>query len=75
MNQNEIIIVGVTVAAVAGAAWWFFFRDDGLVDGTNIKFVKEIETGKKGWQVFDDGTEIDPDGNYWFQGKQVWTKP
>lgn len=66
MNQNELIIIGLTVAAVGGAAWWFFFRD--------AEKVTEIDTGKQGWQVFSDGTEIDPQGNYWFQGKQIWTK-
>ena len=26
-----------------------------------------------GWRYFDDGTAIDPAGNYYFQGKLIWT--
>ncbi|MBC3930365.1 hypothetical protein [Undibacterium curvum] len=68
MKQGELIMLGLTLAAVGGAAWWFFWRD------STDKPV-EIETGKKGWQVFSDGTEIDPKGNYYLNGKLIWSAP
>jgi hypothetical protein len=32
-----------------------------------------IEYGTpNGWQYFDNGTAISPDGTYYYQGKMVW---
>jgi hypothetical protein len=28
-----------------------------------------------GWKYYSDGTAIDPAGNYYYQGQQVWTNP
>lgn len=46
-----------------------------VTDTVNEIFSSAGKTFDNGWRYFTDGTAIDPMGNYYFQGQQVWQNP
>jgi hypothetical protein len=80
MNINTILLI-----AAAGAAYMIFKSKTGSANtvnnlGTAINGISEIFTGATGnqagagWRYFSDGTSIDPQGNYYMNGVEVWAK-
>lgn len=75
MKNQEMIVLGL-----AGVAVYMILqaRKTGkTVAEVAGDFVKEIKgQGNKafsnGWRYFDNGTSIDPQGNYYYQGQLVY---
>lgn len=80
MKQSELIALGL-----AGLAVYFIVKTKGGTDaGAGLRAaadrVSEIfaSTGKtfdNGWRYFNDGTAIDPAGNYYQNGNLIWSNP
>ncbi len=79
MKQTEMIAL-----ALAGLAVYLIVKGKGTsttgkcATGTAGGFVKEIfdaagSAFDNGWRYFDNGTSIDPNGNYYFNGQPVWS--
>jgi hypothetical protein len=88
MKQNDLIVLGLAGVAVymivksqGGAKLLQGITGTasaGLRDAS--KTVSEImdNTGKafaNGWRYFNDGTAIDPAGNYYQGGQLIWSNP
>lgn len=72
--------------AAAGAAVWFILgrglslgaaKPVAATAGGSFMGVAEIAplgggTFSNGWRYFDDGTAIDPQGCYYFNGARIW---
>ncbi len=77
MKRDNLILFGA-----AGVALYLVNRAGG-VSATAQKIAngaKEILSGGKarfanGWRYFDDGTTIDPFGNYYKNGALIWKAP
>lgn len=80
MKNQEWIVLGL-----AGVAVWMILASQRKGapagdTGTAGNFVNEILDGVgkafgNGWRYFDNGTAIDPRGNYWQNGQLVWQAP
>ncbi len=77
MKQTEMIAL-----ALAGIAVYMIVKAKPKTAGTSTgsasNFVKEIfgADGKafdNGWRYYDNGTAIDPNGDYYYQGQKVWS--
>lgn len=75
MKNQDLIVLGL-----AGVAVYMILQakktGKSVADVAN-DFVKEIkgQGGKaftNGWRYFDNGTSIDPKGNYYYQGQLVY---
>ena len=87
MKQTDLIVLGLAGVAVymivksQGKAPFQALTSTaskGLTDMS--KTVSEIldSTGKafdNGWRYFNDGTAIDPSGNYYQGGQLIWSNP
>lgn len=85
MKTDDILIL----AAAAGAVWFILTRGASLVktspapvaqSGKPAGWTSEIydsdgSSFSNGWRYFDDGTAIDPAGNYYSGGQLVWSHP
>lgn len=82
MKDNTQMIV----LALAGLAVYMIVKSKGTSTtaktgtGSVSKFVNEIfgsngQTFGNGWRYFDDGTAIDPQGNYYQNGQMIWSAP
>jgi hypothetical protein len=90
MRNNELVVLGLAAVAVwmivrsqgtstTNAA----ARPAGRVPGglnstpTYVNEILDIGGGSygNGWRYFDDGTAIDPQGNYYLNGQMVWAAP
>lgn len=83
-KQSDLILLGL-----AGVAVYMIVKSQkGSTTGTGLaaglrdvsKTVSEIldSTGKafgNGWRYFNDGTAIDPAGNYYQGGQLIWSNP
>lgn len=76
MKQNEMIALGLAAVAV-----YLIVNTKKKTTGTATKtatdLVSEIfDTAGKaftnGWRYFNDGTAIDPQGNYYQGGQLIW---
>mgnify|MGYP000001602270 FL=1 len=86
MKQTDLIVLGLAGVAVymivksqkgTGKAWSEIIPT-GLRN--TAQTVSEImdSTGKafdNGWRYFNDGTAIDPTGNYYQGGQLIWSNP
>lgn len=83
MKQNEMIIL-----AVAGFVAWNIMKPKPAVaktvspvSGKTLdNFIDELFTTtgtpfENGWRYYENGTAIDPSGNYYFQGQKVYSAP
>ncbi len=79
MKQTELIALGL-----AGIAVYLIVKGKGSTTtqkgttGALGGFVGEIFDAAgsafgNGWRYFDNGTAIDPNGNYYFNGQPVWS--
>lgn len=73
-----------TMAPSSGSAGGIFDmlrgqrKDSGAAIPQNTQKVTEVLNGSggqfsNGWRYFSDGTVIDPQGNYYLDGKMVWS--
>lgn len=75
MKNQNLIVLGL--AGVAVYMIWQAKKTGKTVTEVAQGFVKEIkgQGGKafdNGWRYFDNGTSIDPQGNYYYQGQLVY---
>lgn len=83
MKQTEMIVL-----ALAGLAVWMIVQSKNKSAGatgtgtrsTVDNFVDEIFNAKgtpfeNGWRYYENGVAIDPQGNYYQDGKKVWSAP
>lgn len=79
MKQSEIVVLGL-----AGVAVFLILRSGQAAAkataSTPAKRTAEIfdSAGKpfeNGWRYYDDGTAIDPAGNYYKGGQLIWSAP
>jgi hypothetical protein len=80
MKQQEMIVLGL-----AGLAVYMIMQATKKGGGTTTaggldKFVNEVFSAggtpfKNGWRYYDNGTAIDPQGNYYQNGQLVWSAP
>lgn len=83
MKQTEMIVLGL-----AGLAVYLIVKSKsagatGTSTGTRStvdNFVDEIFTSSgtpfgNGWRYYENGVAIDPQGNYYQDGKKVWSAP
>lgn len=77
MKQTELIAL-----ALAGIALYMIVKPKATnaakgTTGTVSGFVNEIfgAAGQDfaGWRYFDNGTAIDPQGNYYLNGQKIWS--
>lgn len=87
MKQTDLIVLGLAGVAV----WMIFQTRKGTQGGTAktgnttgstgpASWVNEVfDAGGgqfgNGWRYFDNGTAIDPQGNYYFGGQIVYSAP
>lgn len=77
MKPSDLLIL----AAAAGFAWWMVKGTlPKLGAGRGAGYVDEVTPGGilpgqpgYGWRYFEDGTAIDPAGNYYSGGVVVWS--
>lgn len=83
MKTEDLVILGL-----AGVAVWMIMKAARPASGTTATgasqggglfgFVKSITNNADpgepgwGWEYYDNGTAIGPDGTYYYQGKPVW---
>ena len=85
MKQTDLIVLGL-----AGVAVYMIVKSQNTGKGwsevipaglkNTAQAVSEIldSTGKafdNGWRYFNDGTAIDPSGNYYQGGQLIWSNP
>jgi hypothetical protein len=73
MKSSDLIIIGA-----AGIAVYYLWQK--VVNRTMTGTTKEITTQSgaafpNGWRYFDDGTAINPQGQYFFDGRLVYSPP
>jgi len=85
MKQTDLIVLGLAGVAVymivksqSTGKVWSEVIPAGLKN--TAQAVSEIldSTGKafdNGWRYFNDGTAIDPSGNYYQGGQLIWSNP
>lgn len=75
MKNMEMIALGL--AGVAVYMIWKAKQNGTSVQEVAAGFVKEVTNQGKawtnGWRYFDNGTSIDPQGNYYYQGQLVYS--
>lgn len=75
MKTDELLVVGL-----AGLALWFVFQARAVAAprAGATRGAREVENGALpgqpgwGWQYFDDGVAIGPDGVYYQYGREIW---
>lgn len=78
MKQQDMIVLGLAAVAVYLIAQT---KKTGNTAGQTVTDkVKEIfdsagQAFGNGWRYFNDGTTIDPQGNYYKDGQMVWQNP
>lgn len=77
MKRDTMILFGA-----AGVALYLVNKAGGVTAAAQkiVQGTKEIlsSTGSRfsnGWRYFDDGTSIDPFGNYYRNGAMIWKAP
>ncbi|MCK9991393.1 MAG: hypothetical protein RugAbin2_02407 [Rugosibacter sp.] len=82
MKTNEILIL-----LAAAAAAFFLLKKNAVaaVQPAGTSSLADMVSGifnpamagdpGFGWQYFTNGTAIDPAGNYYFEGRKVWSAP
>lgn len=79
MKNEEIIVLGLAAVAV----YFILKNSHGTANTVNnlgpaVNGISQIFTGAQqgdagyGWKYYTDGTAIDPQGNYYYQGVKVW---
>jgi len=77
MKSNDLVTI-LSGAVLAFVAWKVLAGSatatstaTGGIFPTQIK-ANTIGTDAAGWQYFNDGTAIAPNGDYYYQGSLVW---
>jgi hypothetical protein len=81
--SNDVKMMGLAALGIAALIWYMtkgkapapaLGTNNLATPGTPDQIINPSLQGQPGygWRYFTDGTAIDPQGNYYFQGTKVW---
>jgi hypothetical protein len=85
MKQNDLIVLGLAGVAVymivksqkGGKVWSEAIPATLRNTAQTVSEIMDSAGGQfgNGWRYFNDGTAIDPAGNYYQGGQLIWSNP